>query len=409
MAEKNSSMGISRREVIKGMGMAAGAGLLGLPVHVGAQAQEPIRIGTLCPLTGAGGVYGPNMQKIVTIVADKINSEGGINGHPIRLFHEDGQTNPDAAVRGCRKLIDVNKVIAVLSTWSSAVTLAIAPICIENKVFSISVSGAVEVTELKHDGYVCRTQPTGIVQGEACAQFTKEKGVKRVAYMALQHPAAKPFGEAYQKKVTSWGGALLDSLTYEANKASYRSEITRTLSYKPEMIMVLGFQPDCTILVRELYKAGYKGMLLGTSYSFNQKLADDVGEAAEGIYNYGPAPDFGSPSYAVVEKLLAIKDPDPYVSQSYDHINLVALALAAGKDYTGTGIKTNLRKISNPPGVVVHNFEEGMAQLKKGQKINYDGVSGPCDFDEKGDVVRTQFLVQQVKKGKFINMGMIKL
>lgn len=408
MGENNSSKGISRRDVIKGIGIATGMGLMGLPIGAGAQAQE-IRIGTLCPLTGAGGVYGPNMEKIITIVADKINSGGGINGYPIRLFHEDGQTNPDAAVRACRKLIDVNKVIAVLSTWSSAVTLAIAPICIENKVFNISVSGAVEITELKHGGYVCRTQPTGIVQGEACAQFTKEKGVKKVAYMALQHPAAKPFLGAYQRKITSWGGTLLDSLIYEANKASYRSEITRTLSFKPEMIMILGFEPDCTILVRELYKVGYKGILLGTSYSFNQKLADDVGEAAEGIYNYGPAPDFGSPSYAVVEKLLGIKDPDPYVCQSYDHINLVALALAAGKDYTGTGINMNLRKVSNPPGVVVHNFEEGRAQLKKGQKINYDGVSGPCDFDEKGDVVRTQFLVAQVRKGKFINMGMVKL
>jgi branched-chain amino acid transport system substrate-binding protein len=404
-----SSKGVSRREVIKGVGIAAGMGLLGLPVHVGAQAQEPIRIGTLCPLTGAGGVYGPNMQKIVTVVVDKINGSGGINGHPIRLFHEDGQTNPDAAVRGCRKLIDVNKVIAVLSTWSSAVTLAIAPICIENKVFNISVSGAAEITDLKDDDFIFRTQPTGIVQGEACAQFTKEQGAKKVAFMGLQHPAAKPFLEAYQKKVTGWGGTLLDALIYEANKASYRSEVTRILSHKPELIMILGFQPDCTILVKELYKAGFKGKLLGTSYSFNQKLADDVGEAGEGIYNYGPAPDFGSPAYNVVEKLLGIKDPDPYVCQGYDHINLTALALAAGKDYSGTGIKTNLRKISNPPGAVVHNFEEGMAQLKKGQKINYDGVSGPCDFDEKGDVIRTQFLVAQVKKGKFVNMGMIKL
>lgn len=408
MGDEIFSKAVGRREVIKGMGAAAlGLGVFGTPIHL--RAQEPIRIGTLCPLTGAGGVYGPNMQKIITIIVDKINSAGGIHGHPIRLFHEDGQTNPDAAVRGARKLIDVNKVIAILSTWSSAVTLAIAPICIENKVLSISVSGAPEISDLKDDDFVFRTQPTGIVQGEACAEFTREKGAKRVAFMGLQHPAAKPFLEAYQRKVTSWGGTLLDSLIYEANKASYRSEVTRILAHKPDLIMILGFQPDCTILVRELYKAGYKGMLLGTSYSFNQKLADDVGEAAEGIYNYGPAPDFGSPSYAIVEKLLGIKDPDPYVCQSFDHINLVALALAAGKEYSGTGIKANIRKIANRPGVVVHTFEEGMAQLKKGQKINYEGVSGPCDFDEKGDVIKTQFLVAQVKRGKFINMGMIKL
>jgi branched-chain amino acid transport system substrate-binding protein len=399
--------GVSRRDVLRGIGIAAGAGIMGWPFRL--EAQEPIRIGTLCPLTGAGGIYGPNMQKAVTLVANRINSGGGIHGHPIRLFHEDGQTNPDAAVRAARKLIDVNKVIAIVSTWSSAVTLAIAPICIENKVFEISVSGAPEISDLKDDDLIFRTQPTGIVQGEACALITQEQKTKRVAFMGLQHPAAKPFLEAYSKKVAAWGGLLLDSLIYEGNKSSYRSEITRILGHNPDMIMILGFQPDCTILARELYKAGYKGRLLGTSYSFNQKLADDVGEAAEGILNYGPAPDFGAPSFAALEKLLGIKDPDPYVCQSYDHINLVALALAAGKDYSGTGIRTHLRKISNPPGVKVYSFEEGMAQLQKGQKINYEGVSGPCDFDEKGDVLRTQFVVAQVRKGKFVNMGMVKL
>jgi branched-chain amino acid transport system substrate-binding protein len=392
---------------MKGIGVAAGMGLLGMPIRLGA--QEPIRIGTLCPLTGAGGVYGPNMQKAVTLVTEKINAGGGIHGHSIRLFHEDGQTNPDAAVRAARKLIDVNKVIAILSTWSSAVTLAVAPICIENKVFEISVSGAAEISDLKDDDFIFRTQPTGIVQGEACAEFTREQGTKKVSFMGLQHPAAKPFLEAYAKRVSSWGGTLLDSLIYEANKPSYRSEVTRILSKQPDMIMVLGFQPDCTIMVKELYKAGYKGKLLGTSYSFNQKLADDVGEAAEGIFNYGPAPDFDSPAFATVEKMLGIKDPDPYVCQSFDHINLVTLALYVGKDYSGTGIKTSLRKISNAPGVKVYSFEEGIAQLKDNKKVNYEGASGPCDFDEKGDVVKTQFRVDQVQKGKFVKIGMVKV
>jgi branched-chain amino acid transport system substrate-binding protein len=407
MKGKIDYQGFTRRDVLKAAGVTVAAGWMGWPLRLGA--QEPIRLGTLCPLTGAGGVYGPNMQKAVTLVVERINGGGGIHGHQIRLFHEDGQTNPDAAVRAARKLIDVNKVIAILSTWSSAVTLAVAPICVENQVFEISVSGAPEISDLKDDDFIFRTQPTGIVQGEACAEITREQGAKRVAYMALQHPAAKPFQEAYTKKISSWGGTLLDSLIYEGNKTSYRSEITRILSHKPDMIMILGFQPDCTVLVRDLYRAGYKGLLLGTSYSFNQKLVNDVGEAAEGILNYGPAPDFGAPSYAALEKLLGIKDPDPYVSQSYDHINLVALALAAGKEYTGTGIKKNIRKIANPPGVKVYSFEEGMEQLRKGQKINYEGVSGPCDFDEKGDVIRTQFVVERVRKGKFVKMGMIKL
>lgn len=407
MKEEGISKGLSRREVLKGFGVIVGAGLAGWPLRL--EAQEPIRIGALNPLTGAGGVYGTNMQKAITLVVEGINGGGGIHGHPIRLFNEDSQTNPDAAVRAARKLIDVNKVIAILSTWASPVTLAVAPISIENKAFHICVSGASGISYLKDDDFIFRTQPTGIVQGKACAVITKEQGAKKVAFMGLQHPAAKPFLEAYTKGISSWGGTLLDSLIYEGKKSSYRSEVTRILSHKPDMVMVLGFQPDCTVLVKEFYKAGYKGILLGTSYSFNQKLVENVGEAAEGILNYGPAPDFENPNYAALEKLLGIKDPDPYTCQAFDHINLVALALAAGKDYTGTGIKNNIRKIANAPGVKVYSFEEGIAQLKKGEKINYEGVSGPCDFDERGDVIKTQFVVAQAKKGKFAKIGMVRL
>src|SRR5438876_8621805 len=99
---------MTRRELLKASGTA---GLvLSAPPILSAQSKEPIPIGTLCPLTGAGGSYGPDMQRSVVAVVERINKAGGINGRPIQLFHEDDQTNAEAGVRAARKLIDVNKV-----------------------------------------------------------------------------------------------------------------------------------------------------------------------------------------------------------------------------------------------------------------------------------------------------------
>src|SRR6266542_6518547 len=101
---------MTRRELLKVSGTA---GLvLGAPALLSAQAKEPIAIGTLSPLTGAGGSYGPDMQRAVVAVVERINKAGGINGRPITLFLEDDQTNAEAGVRAARKLIDVNKVVA---------------------------------------------------------------------------------------------------------------------------------------------------------------------------------------------------------------------------------------------------------------------------------------------------------
>ena len=154
---------MTRRELLKA---SATTGLvLGVPAILSAQSKQPINIGTLCPLTGAGGSYGPDMQRSVVAVVERINKAGGIHGRPIQLFHEDDQTNAEAGVRAARKLIDVNKVVAIVATWASAVTLAVRPLCVEAQVFLIGVSGADAVTQGDHKGYVARTQPNTKLQG----------------------------------------------------------------------------------------------------------------------------------------------------------------------------------------------------------------------------------------------------
>src|SRR2546425_496446 len=109
---------ITRRELLKASGTA---GLvLGAPAILSAQSKEPIPIGTLCPLTGAGGSYGPDMQRSVVAVVERINKAGGINGRPVHLFHEDDPTNAEAGGGGAPQLIDVKKGVADGSPRGSA-------------------------------------------------------------------------------------------------------------------------------------------------------------------------------------------------------------------------------------------------------------------------------------------------
>ncbi len=399
--------GITRRQSLKAIGAAAGLFAMGLPAKLGA--QEPIRLATLCPLTGAGGPYGPQMQEAVVRVVKEINDSGGIHGHPIQLFNEDSQTNPENAVRATHKLIEVNKVIAIMGTWASAVTLAAAPICYTNKVLEISVSGADSISDLQDDDYIFRTQPNSILQAEVHGKFGIEKGWKRIAYMALQTPFAKTFGDAYKRVIEAGGAKCVEYLVYEADKSSYRSELTKVLASKPDHIMIMGYTPDSTIIYKELFKMGYKGGLQGPSYAVNQKLVDNVGaEVAEGAYGLDPGMDPQSPASKNFFRLMGTTDVNTYAAQTYDHINLIALSLAAGKVYTGTGIRDHLRTISNPPGTEVESFPEGMKYLKEGKKINYQGASGPCDFDKKGDILSRPFSFSQVKSGKVVSIGWIK-
>ena len=95
--------------------LIAGASLLALPSLARAQGG-PIKLGTLTPLTGAGGPYGPVMANCVKSVIEAVNGAGGVLGRQIQVVSEDDQTNPEAGVRAARKLIDVDRVAAIMGS-----------------------------------------------------------------------------------------------------------------------------------------------------------------------------------------------------------------------------------------------------------------------------------------------------
>src|SRR5581483_7611232 len=243
---------LNRRSLLGGA--AALTGLSVLP-H-GALAQgSPIKLATLTPLTGAGGPYGPVMVKAVKAVVDEVNAAGGVLGRKVELVSEDTQTNPEAAVRAARKLIDVDKVCAIMGTWASAVTTAVAPLCWESKTFLTTTSGADSITQLPHQGYLIRTQPNTTLQGTAHAEFIAGMGKKKVAVIGIQAPFALSTKEHLDSVLKTKGAAVVAHVIYEKDKATYRSEIDQAMRSDPDFLYLNGYAPDTVVVLRDLYKA----------------------------------------------------------------------------------------------------------------------------------------------------------
>ena len=89
------------------------------------------------------------------------------------------------------------------------------------------------------------------------------------------------------------------------------------------------------------------------------------------------------------------------MTQATDWISLVVLTIAKAKEATGTALRDNVRKISQGSGTKVYSAIEGLKLLAEGKEINYEGASGPCDFNEIGDVTDCKFRYQLVERGKF--------
>jgi len=398
---KRPSLVITRRQAIAGASALAALPLV-LPSVGFAQASEPIRLAGLVSLTGGGSPFGPSDRMAHQAVIDEVNAAGGILGRKIEYFAEDDETNPEAGVRAARKLIDVNKVSAIMSVFASAVATAVLPLCWENKVMMLAIAAADSIAMLPHQGYFVRTQPHTELQGREFANFAIKRGAKHFFVMMPQ----TPFTDSVMKGIKDLcgpKGIKVSTLVYDAKKTSLRSEVEEMMRATPDLLMIGGYQPDDIVLAKDVYRADYKGTSIGFAYGLTPQFIDGAGkEAAEGIYSIEPVPAAGSAAYARLKTMLKRDQLDTYVCQAYDHVNLAILSMAKAGQASGTAIRDTIRKITDDSGVKVDNAPDGVKAIADGKEINYQGASGPCRFDEHGNIIEVEFRLNQIRDGKIV-------
>jgi ABC-type branched-subunit amino acid transport system substrate-binding protein len=390
--------GIDRRSILQLT--AAAAASAAAPASAFAQGQ-PIRIGILTPLTGAGGNDGPRMLKAMQAVFDEVNKAGGVLGRPVEAIVEDDQTSPEAAVRAARKLIEVNKVSVIMGTWASAVTAAVAPVCWESKTFILTVSGADSITLLPHQGFLVRTQPTSKLQATAHAEFIAGTGAKRVAVIGIQAPFAIPTKNHLDEVLKSKGGSVVSHVIYEKDKPTYRSEIDQAMREKPDFLYLNGYAPDTVVILRDLFRANINLPKFCQSYAVPQATLDTMQpEVSEGVMTGQPSADIETAGYRLACERLGLKEIDGFQAQATDWASLACLTMGKARDTSGQAMKDNIRKISQGGGEKVFSAVEGLKLLAAGKEINYEGASGPCDFTDIGDITGCRFRYMRVAKGK---------
>lgn len=377
-----------------------------LPESPRAQGSDAIRIGVLIPLTGSTSQFGAAMAQSAKIAAEEINAAGGVRGRKVDLLIEDDQSNPEAGVRAARKLIDVDKVVAIAGTYASSVTAAVAPLCWESKTVLMTASGADSITKLPHQGYIFRTAPPAPQYIARGAELARELGAKRVFWLGPQ----TPFAQTHLDVVTAtFGKGAGAGIIYEDKKTSYRSEVDQAIRFKADAVIFGGYAPDTLVVVKDLYRANYKGQRIGYFFGINQTLLDGLPvEVSEGLYSLSPTAAVTSGVYKRLIAKLKVDSVDSYSCQLYDDINLIALALAAAPapaTLNGETVRDRLRTVTqDASGKPVDSAADGLKLLAAGTKINYDGASGALEFETSGENRANLFKFDQVRGGKFVTM-----
>ena len=381
-----------------------------------AQSGDVFRIGALNPVTGAGSPYGSGMQKMIVAAVEAVNAAGGAGGRKLEVVAGDPQTTPQAAVLAAKKLIEVNKAQVILGTWSSGVSLAVAPLTNEAGLILMNTSGApaLSVAPANAKGLLYRFPATNDRLRRAFAQIAEKEGFKRPATMAFNNASGIGNTEGFRKAWEANGGKIAASVVYEPNQPSYRAELQKVLSAKPDVIVTGSYLADTTIILREWFQLGETTKWIIPGWAANPDLIKALGnDVVEGVMSVDSVSNEKSQAYAAYDAAYrkAMSAPganNVYAAMTWDMVTCLALAMeAAGPGADVAKINARIRDVSNPGGTQVSSFAEGKEALKKG-KINYEGASSILDFDEFGDV-SPDFGVFPIKAGKLERAYVVKI
>ncbi len=188
---------------------------------------------------------------------------------------------------------------------------------------------------------------------------------------------------------------------------TYRPEIRKISEANPEGVFLAVDLDTLAVLYPQMYERGIDYTVVLGSDAHQPTTIQVIGsEAIEGVYAEKPAAEAGTVSYGIFEtkyKRYMEIEVSAFTPNAYDALNIWALAVQAAGKVDGEAIAHKIRYVANPPGVKVYSYAEGLAHLLLGHDINYEGASGPCDFNKFGDIMGNA-RVSQVQNGKWVDL-----
>lgn len=372
--------------------MVLGCALMFTTSSAGADA---VKIGSLVSTTGDLAAYGPPINNGSMLAAKDVNAAGGVLGRNVEIILRDTQTNPTAAVDAAKKLVDIDYVVGIAGALSSGVTIPVATsVSIPSGVVQISPASTSEkISTLNDNDYIFRTVAMDALQAPALARvLVKDKKFKKMSIVYVNNDYGEGLAKGLKTAVEALGGQVTAMIPYNDKQASYKGEAEKAIKGQPEAVAMISYPQFGSMIMRQILEIGYKGSFAYADGMKAPEVIKNVGaKYVKGTYGTvaaNPNQELATWFENHYQQEFGEMPPKPYIDTQYDAVVLMALAMAKGGTATRDVIHGNLRRVANPPGkkVDARNLAEAFKHLAEGGEINYDGVSGSCNFDKFGDV-----------------------
>ncbi|MFO1082417.1 MAG: ABC transporter substrate-binding protein [Reyranellaceae bacterium] len=256
------------------------ATLVAASVVTAGTAQAEITVGFVTSQSGPGASIGVLYDRGMKAAVEYAMSVGD---EKIRLIQLDDGSDPSAATRNARKLVEEGKVDFLIGTATAPSSIAMVAVANELKVPMISVSPiTVPATESGDRWAVAIPQPPGLMV-KVVVDRMKRDGIKNFAYIGFSDAWGDLVYNGAQKPAETDGLKILTNERYARTDTSVTGQVLKMLATKPDAVLLGGSATQGALPPLALAERGYKGPLYGTPALLNADFIRVGGKAVDGV------------------------------------------------------------------------------------------------------------------------------
>jgi branched-chain amino acid transport system substrate-binding protein len=247
--------------------------------------KNEIVLGSIQDLSGPIAGFGKQVRLGMLLRVDEINEQGGVNGRKIRLIVEDSAYDPKKAVLAAQKLVNQDKIFAMVGHIGTAQNLAAMPVQFEKNVINFfPVTAAREMYEPFHRLKYSFAATYYDQMRTVVPKLAKDKGAKKVCTMYQDDEFGLEVMRGAEAGLKAAGMELAEKTTYKRGATDFSSQIAKLKSSGCDMVVLGTIIRETIGAIGEARKTGYNPTFIGSSASYTDLIHKLGGKAMDGLY-----------------------------------------------------------------------------------------------------------------------------
>lgn len=245
-------------------------------------ALADVKIGAVVSATGPASFLGDPQKQTLELYVKQLNDKGGINGEPVKLILYDDGSDANASRTFATRLVEEDKVDAVVGGSGTGNSLAMIPVFEEAQIPYVSFSGGVEIIDPVRK-WVFKPPHTDLMACQKIYEDMKKRGISKIAIIAGQGGFAKSMEKQCKRVASDFGISILASESYGPRDSDVTPQLNR-IKAVPEIQAVLN--PDIgqgpAIVTRNFRQLGMTSQLYLSHPAATSGYLKAVGNDATG-------------------------------------------------------------------------------------------------------------------------------